>query len=438
MEEGNDSDRTVLPDEEAAGGSQQSDRTVLPSEGAETPECVSAIEKHASSAIDKQASSVPSTAEPSSQPAARGAWSSSSSAAPSSPPAAPNAAPASFVKPAVRVASSSTSAPPAPPPAIAASSTLSSSSSSSFSSSSSSSSSLFAAASSSALPFPASAQLVEPRSDLDAAVSRFLGRDAPRASAELSDLRNTSGGERIHDKSCAYHLRPSTCACKVHVLTGDIITEQGLPWIWATRRVPPAAAVIETQYPRVAASSGGKWLLFVDRRELDRVYFVLCNMLAGGELGEHIKVSTTVGGGEPSGGDIYTRRAAICVYTAGVVEDVFRVLLNLRDARLPAYSTGLLSWKSDDVTREESEFGKRKEGAKASFISPALAGADPGLCDVTLERTEVDALHDFKRGCVAVRRGGGGEISFWDEPLAVEKKKRARDETEASAGRSKK
>jgi len=219
----------------------------------------------------------------------------------------------------------------------------------------------------------------------------------------------------------------------------DSIVEQGLPWIWATRR-GSAVAAIETRYPRVAASSGGKWLLFVDRRELDRVWFVLCNMLAIGELGEHIKVSTTVGGGggPSSGGDIYSHRAAICVYTAGIVEDVFRVLLSLRDARLPAYSTGILSWKSDDVTREESAFGKRKEGAKASFISPALAGADPGLCDVTLERTEVDALHDFKRGCVAVRRGGSGDVQFWSEPLTVEKKKkRARDETEASDGRKK-
>ena len=121
-------------------------------------------------------------------------------------------------------------------------------------------------------------------------------------------------------------------------------TESNLPskdtsgyWIFASRK--------KGKYPKNNKNSG-KWLIFVDRTEIDTVWFQIKKATEEGKFGDESKVSTA----KPKGANIgYERdRHVICIYTYDWTDekDVKRIREELRKLGF----TNKMPYKADDDT----------------------------------------------------------------------------------------
>lgn len=89
---------------------------------------------------------------------------------------------------------------------------------------------------------------------------------------------------------------------------------------------------------------GGKWLLFVERGEVDEAWKSITRALKVGMLGSHAKVSTA----RPNPHGNNPRQHVICVYTydSDDEDDVMRVRESLRELGF----TAPIPYKTDEAT----------------------------------------------------------------------------------------
>lgn len=90
-------------------------------------------------------------------------------------------------------------------------------------------------------------------------------------------------------------------------------------WLYAFRK--------KGQYPE-RASKGGKWLVFVDQNEVDKVWEIVKKAVEEGKLGNEAKVATA----KPNPHSMNSTERVICVYTYDWTdqEDVRRIREELR------------------------------------------------------------------------------------------------------------
>jgi hypothetical protein len=118
------------------------------------------------------------------------------------------------------------------------------------------------------------------------------------------------------------------------------------PWI--------NAQIVGDSYPE-HTSYGGKWLIFVSRKEVDKIWRSITDALCNEELGAIAKVSTA----QPKSTVAKTSTHTICVYTydARDTQDVMRI----REALKSIGIVRKIPYKADEATLQ----GKYKvEGAK--------------------------------------------------------------------------
>jgi len=89
---------------------------------------------------------------------------------------------------------------------------------------------------------------------------------------------------------------------------------------------------------------GGKWLVFVDRRDVDEVWQKIYVALVAGKLGDSAKVSTA----RPNPNSTDPNKHVICVYTYDSEDrkDVMRVRASLRELGFD----GPIAYKTDLAT----------------------------------------------------------------------------------------
>ena len=109
-------------------------------------------------------------------------------------------------------------------------------------------------------------------------------------------------------------------------------------WIFASRK--------KGKYPRPTPKSG-KWLIFVNEREVDAAWAKIKRAVEEGRLGQEVKVSTP----KPKPADIGYKKAehVICVYTYDWTDkkDVKRIREELRKLGI----TNKIPYKADDDPR---------------------------------------------------------------------------------------
>ncbi len=98
-------------------------------------------------------------------------------------------------------------------------------------------------------------------------------------------------------------------------------------------------------YPATTTNSG-KWLVFVSRESVDEVWAKVARATVEDQLGYLSKVSTA----KPKSSGRVLSSSVICVYTCDWTDepDVLRVRQALRELGI----TGIISYKSDDDTRD--------------------------------------------------------------------------------------
>lgn len=108
---------------------------------------------------------------------------------------------------------------------------------------------------------------------------------------------------------------------------------------WLTRRC------LVGDYP-AHGENGGKWLIFVDRSEVDQLWRKLSVATRAGILGGIIKVSTA----RPNPNSPDPKRHVICVYSYDYTDtvDVFRIRAALRDLGV----TEKIGYKTDSATKQ--------------------------------------------------------------------------------------
>jgi hypothetical protein len=101
----------------------------------------------------------------------------------------------------------------------------------------------------------------------------------------------------------------------------------------------------KVKYPSHAERSG-KWLVFVDRRDVDDVWQKIYAALIAGKLGSHAKVSTA----RPNPNSTNPNKHVICVYTYDSEDrkDVMRIRDSLRELGL----VSPIAYKTDVATDE--------------------------------------------------------------------------------------
>ena len=117
-------------------------------------------------------------------------------------------------------------------------------------------------------------------------------------------------------------------------------------WIWVRAWGPTfQLGKYRIPYPR-HTERGGKWLLFVDREDVDEAWKSIARAVKAGILGSSAKVSTART--NPHGD--HPRQHVICVYTydSDDKEDVMRVRESLRELGF----TAPIAYKTDEATRQ--------------------------------------------------------------------------------------
>ena len=106
-------------------------------------------------------------------------------------------------------------------------------------------------------------------------------------------------------------------------------------WIYAKRR--------EGKYPKPTRRSG-KWLVFVEKKDVDEVWAEIKKAVEGGKLGSDAKVATA----KPNPHATNPNRRVICVYTYDYTDDkdVMRVREGLRTLGI----TNKIPYKTDEDT----------------------------------------------------------------------------------------
>ncbi len=97
------------------------------------------------------------------------------------------------------------------------------------------------------------------------------------------------------------------------------------------------------RYPKPTARSG-KWLVFVDKKDVDEVWAKIKKAVEGGKLGSEAKVATA----KPNPNATNPNDKVICVYTYDYAneEDVKRIREELRKVGI----TNRIPYKSDEDT----------------------------------------------------------------------------------------
>lgn len=108
--------------------------------------------------------------------------------------------------------------------------------------------------------------------------------------------------------------------------------------------MPLAPLTLQPEDPIRRIAPGGKWLLFVDRADVDRVWSLLVPIVKKGLLGPFAKVATA----RPNPLARDPNKHVICVYTSDAENraDVFRV----RDVLRQLGFTSPISYKTDAMT----------------------------------------------------------------------------------------
>jgi hypothetical protein len=90
----------------------------------------------------------------------------------------------------------------------------------------------------------------------------------------------------------------------------------------------------------------GKWLVFVDRQDVDHVWQKIYDALIAGELGSYAKVSTA----RPNPTSTDPRKHVICVYTYD--SDDRRDVMRVRDSLRELGFVSPIGYKTDRATEE--------------------------------------------------------------------------------------
>ncbi|XP_046456310.1 uncharacterized protein LOC124203631 [Daphnia pulex] len=193
--------------------------------------------------------------------------------------------------------------------------------------------------------------------------------------------------DKIHNPDC--QKIPSSCRCS-----------DKTAWIWASSP------------DKVKSVRWGMWILFVEKKNVDKIWSEIVALLSNNQLGNVAKVSTA-----DKRGDMH----AVCLYTYDFkdVPDVFRVLVTLR--RMNHLENGPNGTIPIRYATEENDVEEAVNGAGIPmYISPPA---------VIYEKKESIKMHhllkigpDSKVGLVAeLRRNSVSEdiIKFYNPPIDI-------------------